>query len=65
MLKEIEINKIKVEENHRLNAEDADIHELMSSIKQHGLKQPIGVHESHKGYVILFGNKSTQCNNHF
>lgn len=67
MLKEIPIKDISIIENHRENIEKTDLHELMTSIKQHGLKQPIGVFQPSpkakkdrkiKGkYVLLYGNR--------
>ena len=51
----IKINEIDVTENVRLSKGDTDIKQLMESIKQHGLKQAIGVVQSGKGYTLLYG----------
>lgn len=57
-LQEIPIKKIKVVENHRTNINKTDLHELMLSIKQNGLQQPIGVSQSGKeGFVLIFGHR--------
>lgn len=63
-IEEIDINKIKVLENIRIKESEKEIAELMSSIKQHGLKQPIGVWKVKKpeGYVLAFGyRRLTAC----
>jgi len=57
-VRDIKIKNIKVVENHRVNVDKTDLHELMSSIKQHGLKQAIGVSQKGKDkYVLLFGHR--------
>lgn len=57
--KEIPIKSITIAENHRNKVEDDSIAELMQSIKQNGLKQPIGVckNKTGGGYTLLFGNR--------
>lgn len=58
VVKDVPIKQIKVVENHRTNIDKTELHELMESIKQHGLKQPIGVAEHKRGgYVLLFGHR--------
>lgn len=55
--KEIPIKSITIAENHRNKVEDDSIAELMQSIKQNGLKQPIGVCKNKTGggvYVALW-----------
>lgn len=54
---EIEISKIKSLENVRTNIKEKEVHELMQSINQQGLLEPIGVYESEGGYVIAYGNR--------
>lgn len=57
-VQDIPIKEIRVIENHRLNAEDESIADLMQSIKNHGLKQPIGVSlNKDKKYELIFGNR--------
>ena len=63
-VRDIEIDKIKQLENVRLRIEDKDVHTLMSSIKQDGLLEPIGVSTT-KGikdeYLIVYGNRRLQA----
>lgn len=55
-VQEIPINNIQIIENYRTNIDDTELNELMSSIKQHGLKQPIGVYlGTDKKYKLIFG----------
>lgn len=56
-IQEILIDKIKVVENHRTNIDSTHLNELMLSIKQHGLQQPIGVAVKKDHYVLLFGHR--------
>lgn len=57
-IEEVFINNINIIENHRNKVEETQIHELMSSIKQHGLQQPIGLTPNNKkGYDLVFGNR--------
>lgn len=58
---EIEIKEIDVVENHRLNVDSTNIDELMMSIKQHGLKQPISVFKQGERYSLIFGNRRLQA----
>lgn len=53
----IEISKIKTLENSR-GSTDKSLPQLMSSIQQHGLQQPIGVNYNGNGsYEIMYGNR--------
>jgi len=54
-IQNIPINKIKVIDNHRANAEN--VSDLMSSIRSHGLLQPIGLRKDKNKYIILYGNR--------
>jgi ParB/RepB/Spo0J family partition protein len=57
-LQKVEINKIKVVENHRTNVNETHLDEMMQSIKQHGVLQPIGIAKDGKGgYVLRFGQR--------
>ena len=51
---EITINKIKVKENIRVNEKEG-IASLMESIRQNGLKEPIGVMKDKHDYILLYG----------
>jgi len=58
MIKQVPISKIKITENHRTNIESTHLDELMHSIKQHGLMQPVGLAPSGRGgYVLRFGQR--------
>lgn len=52
---DVSIKEIDVVENIRLGKNDTGIKELMESIKQHGLKQAIGVARAKNGYKLLYG----------
>ena len=55
---EVQLSKIKITENHRVNVEKTNLDELMQSIKQHGLMQPIGLAPNGKGkYKLRFGQR--------
>lgn len=55
-IKEIAIKDIQVVENSRISIKNLE--GLMQDIKQHGLKQPIGVTETASGdYVLIFGHR--------
>jgi len=56
-VQEIQISKIKIVENHRTSIEKTHLDELMQSIKQHGLIQPIGVSKKGNGYTLRFGQR--------
>jgi ParB/RepB/Spo0J family partition protein len=54
----IPLSKIHVLENIRTRIEQQDLTELMESIKQHGLLQPIGVWKEDNGeYTLAFGHR--------
>jgi ParB/RepB/Spo0J family partition protein len=58
IVKDIFINDIKVGENIRQILDDENIKDLMQTIKDNGLLQPIGVKETTKGsYMIIWGNR--------
>lgn len=56
---EISIDKLIQKENSRGDFKDSDIDELMTSMRQVGMLQPIGVRTTkHKGeYEVVFGNR--------
>jgi ParB family transcriptional regulator, chromosome partitioning protein len=54
-VRDIKLDDINVTENVRLSKGDVQIKQLMESIKQHGLKEPIGVAKNHRGYILLYG----------
>lgn len=57
-LQKIEINKIKIIENHRSNIQDSGLDEMMQSIKQYGVLQPIGVaRDGNGGFLLRFGQR--------
>lgn len=58
-LKEIDIDKIKIIEN--LRSDLGDLSELMGSIKQNGLLEPIGVWEENNHYILSYGSRRLQA----
>jgi len=54
-LKDIPIKDIKILENLRTSLNN--ISELMQSIKQHGLLEPIGVWQEGKQYILVYGSR--------
>jgi len=64
IVKDVEIEKIKQLENIRLRIEEEDVHTLMSSIKQDGLLEPIGVSTT-KGtkdeYIVVYGHRRLEA----
>lgn len=55
---EIPIKKIVVTENHRTNIGETHLDELMNSMRQNGLEQPIGLAEYGAGkYQLVFGHR--------
>lgn len=59
VVREIDINKIKVVENVRMSKNDSSIKALMHSITQNGLKEPIGIT---KDNVLIYGwRRLTAC----
>ena len=55
-VKLLPINKIKLARNSRQLFSDESIAQLMQSIKEVGLLQPIGVNKVNGGYEICYGN---------
>jgi ParB family chromosome partitioning protein len=53
--KDLPISEIKIQENIRQKNVMESIPELMQSIKDNGLLQPIGVKENHAGYLLIWG----------
>ncbi len=51
----ISLEQIKQGDNSRLVYEEKGIAELMISMKQNGLQQPIGIRELEDGYELVFG----------
>lgn len=59
---DINITKIRVLENIRQKPLQEDLTELMESIKQNSLLQPIGVKEAKGGYLLIWGfRRLTAC----
>lgn len=54
---EIPMKDIDVIENHRADIGKTHIDELMQSIRQHGVKQPVGVKIEGKRYQLIFGHR--------
>jgi len=54
-IREIELDKIETLENIRTRVKETDLSELMNSIKQQGLLQPIGVQDIGNSYVLIWG----------
>jgi len=54
-IEEIDIKKIELLENIRQKQSNEDLNELMTSIKDVGLMQPIGVQETNEGYILIWG----------
>jgi ParB/RepB/Spo0J family partition protein len=63
MIQEILINQIEVTENHRADVEGPDMAELMQSIKQHGVLEPIRVLRKTKNkFMLIYGERRlTAC----
>lgn len=58
IIKEIPVDEIKVKDNHRSNIQETNLNELMQSIKNNGLKQPIGVIEEKPGkFTLNYGHR--------
>jgi len=63
-LKDIQVDKIRIENNSRLEIGNEDLSMLMQSIKDNGLLEPIGVikEPSKDGYQIAYGyRRLTAC----
>lgn len=56
-VQDIKIKDIDVVENHRINVNETNLNELMQSIKEHGLEQPIGVAKHGEKYNLIFGHR--------
>lgn len=56
-VKQVRISNCVVNDNSRRDFSDEDTSSLMSSIKEQGLLQPIGVRKIPKGYEIVYGNR--------
>lgn len=54
--KEILISDIYPNKDN-VRSENEDLHELMASIKKHGLLQPIGIQKQNGKYIIIFGHR--------
>ena len=61
IIKEIPIKEIKIQENIRQKNLIENIPELMQSIKDNGLLQPIGVKENHADYTLIWGFRRLQA----
>ena len=57
----IKIKEIERNENSRVEIRTKDLEELMDSIKQHGLLQPIGVQKKNGKYEVVFGNRRLEA----
>lgn len=55
--KDIEIGKIKFDDNSRVNSHKQGQAELMASIKELGLLHPIVVSPAKKGYIVVCGHR--------
>lgn len=56
-IQKMQLNKIKLNKNSRLNIDPEELDGLMQSIKETGLLQPIGVIKNGAGYEICYGNR--------
>lgn len=56
-IKELKVSSIVLGENSRIAQTQADLTDLMQSIKKEGLLQPIGVRKKGKYYEVMFGNR--------
>lgn len=56
-VEQVIIDKIEILENSRVNMKKSDLAQLMESINQHGLEQPIGVYPSNNGFVLIYGHR--------
>jgi len=60
-VEDIEISKIKAVGNVRQRLDNKDVHELMDSIKQDGLLEPIGIIPNKSGYELIYGNRRLEA----
>lgn len=56
-VQKLQMNKIKIAKNSRLDIKDDEIAGLMLSIKEEGLLQPIGVIKNGSGFNVCYGNR--------
>lgn len=56
-VQDVLIKDVKVVENSRININETNLNELMQSIKDHGIQQPIGVGKDNGKYKLIFGNR--------
>lgn len=61
IVKDIPIKNIEKAENIRQIVKDENISALMQTIKDNGLLQPIGVKETRKNYIIIWGNRRLEA----
>jgi len=62
MSTDIKIGDVEVVENVRSSIKDAQLQELMASIKQHGLQHNIGVSSTESGkYVLIYGHRRLEA----
>lgn len=62
IVKDINTNLIKIQENIRIKDNDQNIPELMQSIKDNGLLEPIGVKKiNDKEYILIWGYRRLQA----
>lgn len=54
---ELPLSKLKMNKNSRINVQSSDVSDLMSSIKENGLLQPIGVVKKGSEYEVCYGNR--------
>jgi ParB/RepB/Spo0J family partition protein len=60
-VEDIPIKKIVQHKNVRIRYKTGEIEELMDSIKQEGLLQPIGLIKTGENYEVLFGNRRLEA----
>ncbi len=56
-IKDVSLSKIEILENVRTRIKGTELNELMNSIKQDGLKQPIGVYPAGGKFCLVFGHR--------
>lgn len=56
-VEDVKIDDIEIIENVRVYMKGVKMVELMSSIKQHGILQPIGVSETRAGKILVYGHR--------
>src|SRR6185437_1221126 len=60
-IKQIPIGNIVQKENVRVRIKEKSFAELMSSIKENGLLQPIGLVQENKEYIVIYGNRRLEA----